>query len=172
MQKKVPLRTESTDSSNNKTYQLPPFVMIRQYTKAKNPEDNTYPSDYTIEGRGDKWYGIIQYNPFVSISDKDKIIFFKYIMTNIDKYIKLGSVGAYVGQDVYTDDNGNGLTNHCTIEQFSCTGVRIFNNDNYSITLDNDCHWLEKDDGSLIFNTYTPCVDILYIRKDIINYAY
>ena len=152
---------------------MPPIVIIRQLTKAY--DYNTGESDemeWQIGPRNSKWFSVEPDNPFYYKSSNSS--FFRYIMDNLGKYLRAGSIGCYSGQGgLYSADDGSGLPNPCTIMQFSGSGCRVFNNEKddivymgqqYTVSAGSEDSWNKA--------SYPPYVDIIYIRRDILSYAY
>lgn len=154
--KKVPLTTQSTNSSGTK-YDLPPFAMIRMYCT----------TSVTVPANNNKWISV-QKSHLVDKSNngKDLTAIQSYIMQNANnEYIRLGAVGAYVG--AYA-----GETLKCSFSQFSSTGMRLWNNTSSAITTPNTVTFSGSSSAGYQLKNCPPYLDMLFVRKDCIEYCY
>lgn len=173
IEKKVPLRTSATYNGND--LELPPVVVLRQLTEARDPDTGIpYDKAYTLGPNSSKWYSIIYQNPNIE-STKDTQTFFSYIMENLDKkYNRAGSVGAMGGQGSWSNSSGLPMVNKVCIVNFNGSGVRITNmlSTNQTIPLKYSATKASSIYGGWDDTAYPPYVDLIYIRKDLVSTCY
>lgn len=151
IQKKV----STTISSNG--YNLPPIVKIRQYCNVS----------VTVVAKKTKWVAVQKTKSNQYIMNDNNLL--DYVMKNaLDNgdYVCIGAAGGLETNNA----------SQISVNAFTDAGIRLYNNSSKDI---NTVTTVERNNGSEgegiepgSAKTCPPFLDLLYIRKDIIDYCY
>ena len=153
-------KIEAKKLSKDNQVSCPPIVKIRQFCNVS----------VVVQTKKSKWISVQKTKSNMYIMNDNKLL--DYVMNdalNNGDYVCIGAVGCGCGLET---NNSTQLS----ITMFSDVGVRVYNNSSKDIkTLTS----ITRNDGSEgehitpgTLKTCPPYLDLLYIRKDIVDYCY